>query len=388
MSRPSGPLCASTSTACFTNAASTDHTTAVAAPSRAARRAGEPRRASRNRASTARPQMPMAAIHRPAAASCVPRPGDATTRKAASPRQMVRAAAHVREVMSSCRTKTRKPSVKTSSSTRMGCTTDRGPKYRARAWNPNVPMRNSAPRSHTGWRTRSIAARQPGRAPVLQRFTTASRCRTALHAFDSADKTAKTIAAVIVAVLASPRGALGRDGLRLRGELQLPRQPRQRIGEGLLPEGEVVAARGRRQAGADPGGDGQGLQGMGGLEGRGVLGTGLEPAGQPGETLLRQDVGRVVGVVAGGRAAEQGLDGLLLAVALVGGRLVAGIVAEGRVYLGVVQGQGGGAQAALRQPGYGDRSRRGAGVEVLPHVLRHGLGQVRLDVAVHRAVDA
>jgi len=42
VNRPGSPLRASTSTVCFTNAASTDHTTAVAAPNRAARRAGEP----------------------------------------------------------------------------------------------------------------------------------------------------------------------------------------------------------------------------------------------------------------------------------------------------------------------------------------------------------
>ena len=127
------PVWASTSTVCLTNAASTDHTMAVAAPNRAARRAGEPWRLSSSNTSTARARVPTLSSHWPAFGTWVSGPGDATTRKAASPTQIVRAASQVRLVMPSCIRTARRPSVKISSSTRTGCTTDSGPKYRASA---------------------------------------------------------------------------------------------------------------------------------------------------------------------------------------------------------------------------------------------------------------
>ena len=252
--------------------------------------------------------------------------------------------------MSSCRRKTRRPSVKISSSTRTGCTTDRGPKYRASAWNPNVPARKKAPRSHTGWRTRSIAVRHSGRAPA-GRLVAASRCRTALHAFDSADRMANTIAAAIAGPLALPGDAWagmdcgcgvsfsfhdshGSESLKACVQSRNCGYPAASLCRCRSPPWRPAAAARGRPAGP------------------GSPEPGLEPAGQAGETLVRQDVRRIVGVVAGLRAAEQGRNGLLLAVVLVGGRFVTGVVAEGDVDLGVVQGQGGGAQTALGEPGY------------------------------------
>src|SRR5580698_244463 len=165
-------------------------------------------------------------------------------------------------------------------------------------------MRKTAPRSHSGWRTRSIAVRQRELAADV-RSTTASRCSTALPAFDSADSTAKAIAASIIAgQLALAGAAMGGNGLWLGRELQLPGQPRQRVLEGLRPEVEVVSTRRRHDAGVDPRVGGQSMQRAGRLQALGVLGSGLEPARKAGVVLLGQEIGRIVGVVVGLRATE------------------------------------------------------------------------------------
>ncbi len=48
-----------------------------------------------------------------------------------------------------------------SSVTKIGCTTASSPKYKAMAWNTNVPPMKRRPTSQSGWRTRARAPRQP-----------------------------------------------------------------------------------------------------------------------------------------------------------------------------------------------------------------------------------
>ena len=163
----------------------------------------------------AAPQRPGPWCRRPAATAW--RPGFRCPRRA--PRRPGRRPAPGRSserrtrsagLSSSCRMKARRPSAKISSSTRTGCTTASGPKYRASAWNPNVPTRKRAPRSQAGWRTRLTTVRQRGRAVVDCASTTASRCSTAPHALDRADRVAKKIAAAIRETLSSSLARTGR----------------------------------------------------------------------------------------------------------------------------------------------------------------------------------
>ena len=136
------------------NAASSAHAIPAAVPYRAARRVGEPPRASTISTATTARQAAAATVQWPLVGlSCPPR-GSAAAMKTASPAHAAAAPAHAAPA-TACRIHTRRStSAMTSSVTSSGWTTETWPSCNANAWNPKAAACAPHPANIRGLRSR------------------------------------------------------------------------------------------------------------------------------------------------------------------------------------------------------------------------------------------
>src|SRR5580704_1755555 len=151
---PPTPNCVSESVMALMNVATKAHRMAVAAPSNAARRPGEPRSESTQRIPAPPAVANVAPSHALLVGMAFPPLGSDTATKTASETQVRAAAHHVTEWIDWRIQTRRRTRAKTSSVTSNGWTTESSPLCNASAWNTKPAASATQPNSQSGFDTR------------------------------------------------------------------------------------------------------------------------------------------------------------------------------------------------------------------------------------------